>query len=94
MSTHNICFYGDISKIFQELSPNIPPLQIVCSRIGCFLFVCLFFIIIIICFLSSSLNVDHDNMKVIIIKGFITFSYNTGKRTAFCMYQEKIELVH
>ena len=26
MSTHNICFYGEIRKIIPELSPNTPPL--------------------------------------------------------------------
>ena len=25
MSTHNICFYGEIEKIIQELSSNTPP---------------------------------------------------------------------
>ena len=26
MSTHNICFYGEIRKIIPELSQNTPPL--------------------------------------------------------------------
>ena len=30
MSTHNICFYGEIRKIILELSPNIPE-QLLCS---------------------------------------------------------------
>ena len=30
MSTHNICFYGEIRKIIPELSPNAPPLQFLC----------------------------------------------------------------
>ena len=28
MSTHNICFYGEIRKIIQELSLNTPPYQV------------------------------------------------------------------
>ena len=27
MSTHNICFYGEIRKIIPELSSNTPPYQ-------------------------------------------------------------------
>ena len=30
MSTHNICFYGEIRKIIPELSPNTPPEQFLC----------------------------------------------------------------
>ena len=29
MSTHNICFYGEIRKIIPELSPNTP-YQVLC----------------------------------------------------------------
>ena len=34
MSTHNICFYGEMDKIIQELSPNTPPYQVLCVY-GC-----------------------------------------------------------
>ena len=27
MSTHNVCFYGEIRLIIPELSPNTPPKQ-------------------------------------------------------------------
>ena len=30
MSTHNICFYGEIRKIILELSSNTPPYQVPC----------------------------------------------------------------
>ena len=30
MSTHNICFYGELEKIIQELSSNTPPYQVLC----------------------------------------------------------------
>ena len=32
MSTHNICFHGELEKIIPELSPNTPPEQVPCSR--------------------------------------------------------------
>ena len=35
MSTHNICFYGEIRKIIPELSPNTPPSHL---QIRCFFF--------------------------------------------------------
>ena len=28
MSTHNICFYGELEKNIQELSPNTPPQEV------------------------------------------------------------------
>ena len=31
MSTHNICFYGEITKIIPKLSPNIP--VIICNAV-------------------------------------------------------------
>ena len=31
MSTHNICFYGEIEKIIPELSSNTPPYQVPCD---------------------------------------------------------------
>ena len=30
MSTHNICFYGELEKIIPELSSNTPPYQVPC----------------------------------------------------------------
>ena len=32
MSTHNICFYGEIRKIIPELSPNTPSCQFLWSN--------------------------------------------------------------
>ena len=29
MSTHNVWFYGEITKIVLELSPNAPPKQVI-----------------------------------------------------------------
>ena len=35
MSTHNICFYGEIrKKSISEYSPNIPPEQFLCMTLG------------------------------------------------------------
>ena len=33
MSTHNICFYGEIRKIIPELSSDTPPLQVLCPKL-------------------------------------------------------------
>ena len=35
MSTHNICFYGEIRKIIPELSPNTPSKQFLCYQTCC-----------------------------------------------------------
>ena len=33
MSTHNICFYGELEKIIPELSSNTPPYQVSCTKV-------------------------------------------------------------